>query len=362
MASSRESAGSETERPSLKTIARELGMSVTTVSRALAGGERISAETIRRVRETAERLGYVRNLDGVKLRTGRSLVVFALLASAPEEEVGDAGSIGLLYGIHDRFVGTDYSVRAVPLRVGDDAMPTLEEVVRGRLADGVIFDHTELHDPRVRFLQEAGVPFVSFGRTEGLPPHAWLDVDNEHSARSCAQALIERGFRRIGLLDPDLRFTFAGQRLEGYRRALAEAGLAFDETLVRRLDVNAEAARAAARELIRDARVDGLICVNEIVLLGALAAARDAGVSVGSELGVATRAGTNIGAYLPVPLVTSFYSRMGAGRELADLLLRRIAGEPIATLTRVVRAELRVAPGVGRSRPPPFGSCDDSAG
>lgn len=348
MPPSRESAGSEIERPSLKTIARELGMSVTTVSRALAGGERIGAETIRRVRETAERLGYVRNLDGVKLRTGRSLVVFALLASAPEEEVGDAGSIGLLYGIHDRFVGTDYAVRAVPLRVGDDAMPTLEEVVRGRLADGVIFDHTEVHDPRVRFLQEAELPFVTFGRTEGPEPHAWFDVDNEHVARSCAEALIERGFRRIGLLDPEPRFTFARQRLEGYSRALAEAGLEFDETLIRRPDVNAEAARGAARELIRDKGVDGLICVNEIVLLGALAAARDEGVEVGSRLGVAARSGTNLDAYLPVPLVVSFHSRTGAGRELADLLLRRMAGEPISSLTRLVRAELRVAPGVGR--------------
>lgn len=335
-------------RPSLKTIARELGMSVTTVSRALAGGERISAETIRRVRETAARLGYVRNLDGVKLRTGRSLVVFALLASASEEEVGDAGSIGLLYGLHDRFVGTDYSVRAAPFRVGDDALPTLEEVVRGRLADGVVLDHTESRDPRVRFLLDEGMPFVTFGRTEGMGAHAWFDIDNEHSARSCAEALIGRGFRRIGLLDPDSRFTFARQRLDGYRRALADAGLPFDETRIRRVDLDAAAARAVARDLIREGRVDALICVNEIVLLGVLAAARDEGVEVGRELGVAARAGTNIGAYLSVPLVTSFYSRMGAGRELADLLLRRMAGEAIEDLARVVRAELRVDPGVGR--------------
>jgi LacI family transcriptional regulator len=333
-------------RPSLKTIAQHLNMSVTTVSRALASGERISAETIQRVREAADRLGYVRNLDGVKLRTGRSLVVFALLVSAPEEEVGDTSSIGLLYGIHDRFVGTDYSVRAVPLRAAADAMPTLAEIVQGRLADGVILDHTETDDERVRFLHEAGLPFVTFGRTETGITHAYLDVDNEHVAYSGTSALIRRGFRRVGLIDPDLRFTFARQRLAGYRQALAEHGVAFDERLIRRIDLNAETARRSARELIGEG-ADGLVCVNEIVLLGALAAARDARAEVGRDLGVACRSGTNIAAYLPVPLVVSFYSRMGAGRTLADLLLRRIAGEPPETLQRIERAELREVAGFG---------------
>lgn len=329
------------ERPSLKTIAKHLNMSVTTVSRALGDGERISDGTIRRVRAAADQLGYVRNLDGVKLRTGRSLVVFALLASAPEEEVGDTSAVGLLYGIHERFVGTDYSVRAIPLQVGDDVMPTLRDIVKGRLADGIILDHTDVADERVNYLQSVGLPFVTFGRTEGLPAHAYFDVDNEDTAYTCAKALLHHGFRRIAALEPDLRFTFARQRLNGYRRALAEAGIPFDESLVRHIELNAETARRNARDLIVEQGADSFVCVNEIVLLGALAAARDAGAVVGRDMGVATRSGTNIAAYLPVPLIVSFYSRIGAGRRLADFLLRRIEGEPLASLQRVDRAELR---------------------
>jgi len=329
------------KRPSLKTIAERLGMSVTTVSRALAGGERIGAETIKRVREEAQRLGYVRNLDGVKLRTGRSLVVFALLVSVPEEEVGDTSSIGLLYGIHDRFVGTDYSVRAVPLRNAADAMPVLKEIVRGRLADGIILDHTETDDERVRFLDTVGLPFVTFGRTQSGIEHPYFDIDNEHTAYTCTDALIRQGFRRIGLIDPGLRFTFARQRLAGYQRALSEHGIAPQESLIRRIELDAETARRCARDLIRDEKVDGLVCVNEIVLLGALAAARDLEAKVGQTLGVAARSGTNIAAYLPAPLIISFYSRMGAGRMLADLLLRRIDGEPVGNLQRIACAELR---------------------
>lgn len=336
-------------RASLKTIARHLGMSVTTVSRALSGGERISAETIRRVREAADQLGYVRNLDGVRLRTGRSLVIFALLVSSPEEEVGDTSSIGLLYGIHERFAGTDYSVRAVTLATPADAMPILREIVQGRLADGVILDHTETDDERVRFLLDAGLPFVTFGRTEGAA-HPYFDIDNEDIAYRCTDALIRKGFWRIGLIDPDLRFTFARQRLAGYLRALAAHGLAFDDTLVRRIELHAETARASAASLIAEAQADGLVCVNEIVLLGALAAVRDAGLAAGRDIGVAARSGTNIASYLPVPLTVSFYSRIGAGRMLAELLLRRISGEAAESLQRVVRAELRDVDGRGRHR------------
>ena len=80
----------------MKTLAQSLGVSVTTVARALKDGHKIGPEMIRKVRETADRMGYVRNLEGAKLRTGKTFVVMAFLGFSQEEEVGDSGSVGLL--------------------------------------------------------------------------------------------------------------------------------------------------------------------------------------------------------------------------------------------------------------------------
>ena len=140
----------QTDGPvTLKPIAAEIGVSVTTVARALKDGHKISPDMVRKVRETAARLGYVRNLEGARLRTGRSFVIMAFLGFSEEDEIGDSGAVGLLNGIHQRLAGTDYALRAVPVGQGAQGLDAVRHVVRARQADGIILDHIELQDARV---------------------------------------------------------------------------------------------------------------------------------------------------------------------------------------------------------------------
>lgn len=328
----------------LRTIADSLGVSVTTVARALGRGDRLSPGTVHRVREAARELGYVRNLDGVKLRTGQTFVIMAFLGHSDEEEVGDSGSVGLLNGLHQHLAGTDYALRAVPVRLGESALDQIAAVVRGRNCDGLILDHTEPQDARVRYLLEQDVPFVTFGRTELYSEHAWFDVDNEFAALQGTRALIAEGHRRIALVDADPRFLFVRQRLRGYRAALAEAGIAPDEALVRHVDLRADAARAAARDLAA-AGADGFVCVNELVFLGARAGVRDALAGADGQIGYSLRAGTNLAAYVGTRVHACHFSRLAAGRALAELLLRRIEGAPAGACQRIARTELRISNG-----------------
>lgn len=328
------------ETVTLKTIATELGVSVTTVARAMKDGHKVGPEMVAKIRETAERLGYVRNLEGAKLRTGKTLVAMAFLGFTEEEEVGDSGSVGLLNGIHQRFAGTDYSVRAVPVAMGDLALDQVREVVRGRNADGLILDHTELQDGRVKFLLEADFPFVTFGRTELLSEHAWFDIDNEHAAWQGTDALLRDGHRRIALVDGDLRYSFVRQRVRGYERALRDHGIEPDPELRHHDVLAADVARRAAGRLL-DTGADAFVCVNELTFLGARAGVRDrlgAGVS---RVGFSLRSGTNIGDYVATKVHTSHFSRLAAGQTLAGLLLKRIGGAAPEECQELARTTLR---------------------
>lgn len=326
----------------LKTIAAELGVSVTTVARALKDGDRISPETVRLVRDTADRLGYVRNLEGAKLRTGRSLVIMAFLAFSNEEDVGDSGSIGLLNGIHQRLAGTDYAVRAVPVTAGAPMLDQIRAVVHGRLADGIILDHIEAQDARVDYLLDAGLPFVSFGRTEAPDRHPWFDIDNEYAAFQGTDALIRAGHRRIALIEGDPRFTFIRQRQQGHARALAEHGLPPDPALRINAEIAADAARRTAGVML-DRGADAFHCVNELAFLGALAGVRDRLGADASRIGFALRAGTRLGDYVAADSFAAYYARHQAGAQLAGLLLDRIGGAPIADCQRLQQTELLIS-------------------
>lgn len=323
-----------------RTIAEEIGVSVTTVARALGGGERISEDMIRKVRDTANRLGYVPNLDGRKLRTGQTFVIMTFLSFADEEEVGDSGSIGLLNGIHARLSQSDYAVRAVPVTMQEDGLDKIKEVVQGRNADGIILDHTTPKDGRVAFLQKENIPFVTFGQTSFTEQHAFFDLDNAHSAYIETKALIDQGFRKIALLDADQRFSFVDQRLSGYRRALQEASLPFDPLLIRNGEPEAKQARQFGSDLVR-AGADAIVCVNELAFLGARAGVRQYLGKRAGAIGYSMRSGTNIATYVQSHTNVSFYSRQDAGWNLADLLLRRIAGAQADNCQLVCKTSLR---------------------
>ncbi|WP_185968385.1 LacI family DNA-binding transcriptional regulator [Paracoccus sp. M683] len=323
----------------LKTIAAEMGVSVTTVARALKDGHKISQDMVRKVRETADRMGYVRNLEGAKLRTGKTLVAMAFLGFSEEEEVGDSGSVGLLSGIHRRFAGTDYAVRAVPVETGAQALEQVQEVVRGRLADGMILDHTRLQDDRVKYLLEVGFPFVTFGRTELLSEHPWFDIDNEFAAWQGTDALLRDGHRRIALIDGDPRHTFVRQRIRGHEQALREYGLTPDPALRQLAELAADTARKAAGALL-DHGADAFVCANELAFLGARAGVRDRIGDGVDRIGFSLRSGTNLASYVGSRVHASHFSRRQAGWELADLLLGQIEASGAADHQRLVRTDL----------------------
>lgn len=322
----------------LKHIADHLGVSVTTVARSLKDGHKISPETVERVRLAARELGYVRNLDGLRLRTGRTLTLMAVLSVSPTEDLDDAAFAGLLIGAQERLDETDYSIRALPMPTDRMGLSALQDAVRLRSCDGFILDHTEPQDERVAFLLDAGVPFVTFGRTDFGDSHAWLDLDNEDAAYQATRALLQDGHRRLALVDGDPRFTFVTQRGAGYARALAEAGIALDPDLVFHVGRNPTRIREAALAAV-DKGADGMICLNEAVLHGVRAALASAGRL--AETGLAVRTATNLGDYMLADIVDTHLSSRFSGYHLADLLLRRIDGEPAEGLQMLARCTLR---------------------
>lgn len=216
----------------IKTIALDLGLSISTVSRALKNDALVTADTRARVSEAAIRLGYRRDMRGVNLRTGKTYTLCALLTSNPSGEFGDPATMHLIQGLIAGTTDTDFKMVIRPVEGRDAQLAACQESVTDGRFDGFILDHTEAQDARVLFLLERGIPFVTFGRTELFTEHAYFDIDNEDAAYVATKHLADAGHRRITLIDPPQDYLFSGQRYRGYRRALTDADLPYDPALV----------------------------------------------------------------------------------------------------------------------------------
>ena len=180
-----QASGTVRPRPTLRTIAEHTGFAVATVSRALAGDPKIARRTRETIARAAEDLGYVPDRAAQRLRTGRTNVI-ALVLDPHGEIIDFSGS--MIAGFAEAVRDTRYHLTLTQYQYDEDPMRPIRHIVRNRLADGVVFARTEHEDARVRFLQEAGFPFVTHGRTR-IADHAWFDYGQRGFRADCRRAV-----------------------------------------------------------------------------------------------------------------------------------------------------------------------------
>lgn len=338
--SSSESLVAPRRKATLKSIASHLGVSVSTVSRALKSSPDIGRETIEMVKKAALEVGYVPDLGGVKLRTGRTFNILYLKAVHPQQDVPDGSVAAQVSAITENLADTSYQLQLMGWDpTNEDALP-LKRAVEGRLVDGVLLDNTRPFDARVRYLLQMNMPFVTFGRTELLTEHPYVDADNEKAAFDATSHLIRIGHKRIALIGPPLIFTYALQRRRGYLRAMEQGGLVADPALFSEEGVSARRNREVVRQMMTLADPPtGFVSTNDSSTLGILAGLRDVGRVVGKDCDVVSRDYSQFSNYLNPPLSTCYLDIYKVAATMSEFIVRSIEGEPAANLQRVFETE-----------------------
>lgn len=322
------------EKPTLRSLAEATGFSIATISRALADDPRIATKTRAKVAAAAAAAGYVPDRAARRLRTGRTQVV-TLLLNTEHEFLGFTHEF--LSGITEALRGTGYSVNVVPDHVGEDRLQPVRNILRNHLADGILFTRTEAFDPRVRLLMENDFPFVSHGRTEFTTPHPYVDFDNEAFARIAVARLVERGRNRLSLILPEDRFTFTQHLRYGFLSAAREAGV--DHEIVAGVTLDSSAAEIATA--MRDGRSsdtppDGYVCVGEVTALVTLSALADSGAVLGRDADIFAKRASPIFDNIRPRIETVYEDLRETGHKMAEMLLRRMAGDKPEGLTHIL--------------------------
>ena len=326
----------------LKDLAAELGLSQTTVSRALNGFPEVSEATRKRVVEAAHRLGYRADASARRLATGRSGAIGVALPLQRALHFGPHVS-EFLSGISERLAQHEIDIVVAPID-SDDELPAFRRLAASRRVDAVVISAPTPNDARIAALTDLGLPFILHGRTDVDLPHAWLDIDNEGAFRRATSHLIDLGHRHIAMVNGPLDQTFAIHRDRGYRSAMAARGLAVDPNLTsggRFTDENGF--RAAQAFLERRPRPTAILAGSMITALGVFRALRTAGLTLGKD--VSMIAHDDVFPYLNadnmVPSMSTTRSSIrAAGARIAELALQILEGKPASSIHELWPVEL----------------------
>lgn len=334
------------ERPTLRTVAALTGFAVATVSRALANDPRIALETRNRVVEAAKEIGYSPDRAAQRLRTGRTNVI-ALLLNPHEEIIGYGSS--LISGITKALRKTPYHLVVMPNFADHPPLHQIENILRNRLADGLIMSRTEPQDIRVRLLLERSFPFITHGRTELATPHAFVDYDNYAFAREAVHKLADGSVRRVAMIPAPKRFTFAQHLKIGFLSGCAEkaiTGQLFEELS---LDSSPEDIYSYLSKVIAKNDIpDGIVCPGETSALAVRAAYADAGISDRCKLVMKNT--SQLSEFIRPRIDSIFEDLEEAGERMGKLLLRAISGESVEALTHIQPVQFRMPMGASNDQ------------
>ncbi|MFN3717790.1 MAG: substrate-binding domain-containing protein [Rhizobium rhizophilum] len=325
----------------LRDFAREIGLSPTTVSRALSGYPEVNEATRTRVMEEAARLGYRPNINAVRLATGRAGAIGVVMTKASDYQFSE-----FMSGMAERLSGEDIDILITPMTEHDtsDELQLYRRLAESRRVDAVVIHSPRPRDPRIALLHQLKLPFIVHGRSEIDVPHAWLDIDNEGAVRRSTEHLLDLGHRRIALLNGREGLTFTLHRLAGYKAALAQHGIDFDPKLVTHGDFTDEIGfRFACSALDERPRATAFVAGSMMTALGVHRAARSKNLVIGQDISVIAH--DDVFPYLTaenmVPaLSTTRSSIRAAGTRIADLALEMLTGREPSDIRELWPIEL----------------------
>lgn len=327
----------------IKDIARECGLSASTVSRALSGEGRLPQATRDKVRQAAIELGYIPNRAAQTLVGKRNSGFAGLVLTDPgygrEDSYLSEYITGLGKGLSDG--GLDLFLVAIPQ--GQSELSVIRNIVATRRADGLILGRTSETDLRVAFLHQAGFPFVTHGRVaDGTMRHDWIDTDGLTAFGEAFDMLYALGHRRFALLTIEEPMTFRLHRTEGVLQAIARRG---DPEVQLRIATspryNTERRNQVIHEMLAvEDRPTAVLALFDGLALAVLQVAEQMGISVPGDLSV-TGFDNIASSALARPGLTTFDSDTFHAAQISARMLVERLNDPTANQnTYLVRPRL----------------------
>lgn len=325
-------------RVTIDALATALGLAKSTVSRAMNDYPDISESTRIRVKKMAEKLNYQPLSHAQAMTTGRTRSI-ALVLQLSDHDAQRPFLAEFLAGLSEGASAQSFTLTVASADNHQHLIETFHSLLRDRKADGFILPRTMVKDPRIETLRAAKAPFVLFGRQEDPKNCSWYDIRGEDAMSDAVAYLAKLGHRRIGFINGGSIYHYAALRLGGFQKGCIDAGIDPNTEMIRHDAVTVEEGMHAAASLLdQQTPPTAIVCAVDRVALGVYRVAEARGLQIGRDLSVIGYDGIEEGAHCQPPLSTFSVDNRAAGWHLADLLIRRIRGEPLENLRMSVAA------------------------
>lgn len=334
----------------IKDIARKIGKSTTTVSRALHDYDDISPETKQLVRKVAAEMGYIPNTLAQRLQKQHTDTL-ALILPTYGPRFSDPFFSEFIAGVGNQAARQGYDLLVSTRPPGEDELQIYQYNVQGKRVDGFVLVRVRCQDARIDYLRKVGFPFVAYGSTEEALDFPLVDVDSKRGMDLIVEYLVNLGHERIACITPPMDLMFARHRLNSVRSGLNSRGIPCDENLIVSSDLTQGGGYQQAQHLLEiPDPPTAIIACNDLMALGAMSAAQERGLQVGADISITGFDDIAQSEHSHPPLTTVRQPIEEIGEKVCEMLVKTVHQEPLEKKQLILQPDLIVRQSCGRVR------------
>lgn len=319
----------------IKDVAKTAGVSVATVSRVINGSDSVTEETRKKIMDIIEKTGYRQNLLGRNLRCNKTNIILVMLTT-----IVNSFCAKLVHSIENEAKKYGYSIMICATNNDKESEERYINFVRNKFVDGIIILNSTLTDKKMNELSSS-FPVVQCSEYVDSKNTPYITIDNKKAAYDAVNYLVKLGRQKIVFIGVDNNIVSSKDRLEGYKQALSDNGIAFDKSLVIYGNYGYRNAHELTYEYFKThTDADGVFAISDKMAAGAITSLRELGHKVPEDVAVIGFDNTDI-TYIYNPTISTVAQpHREMGKAAFDMLMKKINGEKCENL--VLPHELRL--------------------
>lgn len=324
----------------IRDVAKKLNISVYTVSRALDGYDDVADQTRTLVIETASKMGYAPNRAARQLRRQKAETIGFIIPSI-SKRFNEPFFTEFISGMGEELSSKNFDLLISNAKTDDAERHLYHRWINSRKVDGFILSRIHRHDWRVSLLSKWGIPFVAVGKSQDGIDYPYVRIEAADEYLDLVKHVQKNGFSQFAFIGGPTDLVNQIDRLKWFRFATKKSGLEVPRDRIISTDMTSMGGYEATSALLTSPTPpDAILCVNDEAAFGALHAAREHGLTVGTDIAVAGFDGIQDSRYAEPPLTTLDIPVADIARQLAGMLLELLNERQLEAREIVIRPAL----------------------
>ena len=306
----------------IRDVAKHAGVSLRTVTNVINKWPYVTDETREKVQRSIDTLGYRPSRLASSLVTGRTNTIGVMIPDITNPFFGQ-----VVRGCEDVLYASGYSIFLCNTSEDSKKQSSYLEILVDRGVDGLlIFGARSLPETQATVVQDE-IPVIAEDSPAQNKNTTIIDIDNVGGAQLAVEHLISLGHTRIAHLGGPTQRLAADHRLQGYRQALENAGIPYDESLVLRCSPSIRGGLESAMTILQEKKPSALFCYNDLMAVGAMVACRQLDLNIPRDVAVVGFDDIAIASLVEPALTTVRVRQYDMGKLASELLLERLSGK-----------------------------------